>query len=113
MNTISEFLTALDKLNFVDFRDDKLVSKDGFSIGIDTEINESLTGNIPAAQIILRITRGNTYVQSWGSTSEDDNKEIVLWFAKLRYAIEEKQREEERETEKRDKALFNMLTGMK
>lgn len=113
MNTISEFLTALDKLNIVDYKDDKLISKDGFCIGYHTKVYEGERGIIPAVQVILRITRGNTYVQSWGSTSEDDNKEIVLWFAKLRYAIEEKQREEERETEKRDKALFNMLTGMK
>lgn len=113
MNTISEFLTALNKLNFVDFRDDKLVSKDGFSIGIDTEINESLTGNIPAAQIVLRIRREKTYIQSWGSTSEEDNTEIVRWFVTHKYAILKQKRNEERETEKRDEMLFNMLTGMK
>lgn len=113
MNTTKEFLTALDKLNIVDFNDDKLISKDGFSIGIYTELNDSGIKQLLPVQVVFRIARGKTYIQSWGSGSNEDNEDMVTWFMTTKARVNKMKREEERQTEIRDNMLFDMLTGMK
>ena len=89
MKTIEDLISRLDRLNYIDVSDKKLIARHGFEVSYSVEMSSSYIedgvrklSNGIACQIVVRVFNDGIYMASWGCESEEDNAKFLLWWIK-------------------------------
>ena len=109
MENTQDFLNKLDKLTFVSEEGKTLHTAEGYQISYSLELMGSSFGNYPI-QFIFRVRKGDVYIETWGCSSNDDNKLAVHWWLNKAYAISDLEYEEKYVMETIAKIEFENLT---
>lgn len=110
MENTQDFLDKLDRLTFVAEEGKTLHTAEGFDISYSVELMSSgAMGNYPI-QFLFRVRKGDTYIMTWGCSSNDDNKLATQWWLKKCYAISDLKYQERFVKEALAKREFETLT---
>jgi hypothetical protein len=110
LNTLTDVLGRLDKLNFDSVDGNELISSEGWSVSFRTIIATMVhdVDNFPV-QISLQVRFKGKHVFSWGCISNEENSEFIKWYTpvKSRAIGDEMKKEDANQLE--GKALFAKL----
>ena len=110
LNTLTDVLGKLDKLNFDSVDGNELISSEGWSVSFSTKLSTMVydVDKFPV-QISLQVRFKGEYVFSWGCISNEENSEFIKWYTpvKSRAIGDEMKKNDARQSE--GKALFAEL----
>jgi len=108
LNNVQQFLDKLNKANFTEIKDKKLIGKvlgNDIVVGYNIEIDGSLIGNEFPIQVVLHVRINGEYAATWGCIDNAENAKVLRWFCKIKIQI----RESERELENRKRQIAQEL----
>jgi hypothetical protein len=111
METTAQFIAKFNNVNFTATDLDKVIGDyrgNRFELSISTKISNTIIGNM-AVQVVIRVSINGAYAQSWGSTSNEENMELVKWFKKIENDAQVYEWGQRSYEEKQAKNLFDSL----
>ena len=111
METTAQFIAKFDNVNFTATDLDKVIGDyrgNKIELSISTNIPDFIIGDM-AVQVVMRVSINGSYVQTWGSDSNECNMELVKWFKSLETKARRAEREQNRYDEQQARNLFDSL----
>ena len=111
MNTTAQFLAKFNNVSFTATKQDKVIGDyrgNKIELSISTNIPDFIIGDM-AVQVVMRVSINGSYVQTWGSDSNECNMELVKWFKGLEGKARKAERDQESYDEQQARNLFDSL----
>lgn len=105
---MNKFMYLLSKIEFTSFDGNKFTSNDGLELSYYVKLTDF--EELPSAQILARIGMNGVFLDSWGFTSEAEQREFVRYWKSLEYKIRNIERENEERVRKEAIELIKRLT---
>ncbi len=110
LNTLTDVLGKLDKLNFDSVDGNELISSEGWSVSFSTKL-ATMAHDVDKypVQISLQVRFKGKYVFSWGCISNEENYEFIKWYTPLKSKAYGAEMKKDDANQAEGKALFNEL----
>lgn len=110
MENLTQFISKLDKVVYTSV-DGKTMEGElrGQKVAVSIELKMDGFGGTMPIQAVMRVRINEQHAGTWGSTCEEDNKEMVTWFVRTSAVAERLRYEQESFDQKQAKSLFASL----